>query len=38
MADPREIGQTGAFLLSPSASYLTGVMLNVDGGMYKGTF
>lgn len=37
MALPEEIGRTGAFLLSPAASYLTGVMLNVDGGIYKGT-
>jgi len=38
MADPDEIGRAAAFLLSPAASYLTGVMLTVDGGMYKGTF
>ena len=37
MATPDEIGRAGVFLLSPAASYLTGVMLNVDGGMYKGT-
>lgn len=37
MAAPEEIGRAGAFLLSPAASYLTGVMLNVDGGIYKGT-
>jgi 3-oxoacyl-[acyl-carrier protein] reductase len=37
MAAPEEIGRVGAFLLSPGASYLTGVMVNVDGGMYKGT-
>ncbi len=37
MASPEEIGRAGAFLLSPAASYLTGVMLNVDGGMYRGT-
>lgn len=37
MASPEEIGRVAAFLLSPAASYLTGVMLNVDGGIYKGT-
>jgi 3-oxoacyl-[acyl-carrier protein] reductase len=37
MASPEEIGRAGAFLLSPAASYLTGVMLQVDGGMYRGT-
>jgi 3-oxoacyl-[acyl-carrier protein] reductase len=37
MATPDEIGKAAAFLLSPAASYLTGVMLNADGGMYKGT-
>lgn len=37
MAEPEEIGRAGAFLLSPAASYLTGVMLTVDGGIYKGT-
>ena len=36
MATPDEIGRAAAFLLSPAASYLTGVMLHVDGGMYKG--
>ena len=34
---PEEFGNAAAFLASPAASYITGVMLNVDGGMYKGT-
>jgi 3-oxoacyl-[acyl-carrier protein] reductase len=37
MATPEEFGRAAAFLLSPAASYITGVMLPVDGGMYKGT-
>lgn len=37
MATPAEVGRAAAFLLSPAASYLTGVMLTVDGGIYKGT-
>ena len=36
MADPEEFGQVAAFLVSPAASYLTGVMLQVDGGSYQG--
>ncbi|MFJ3707830.1 SDR family oxidoreductase [Streptomyces sp. NBC_01387] len=33
---PGEFGRTAAFLLSPGASYLTGVMLPVDGGARHG--
>lgn len=34
---PQEFANAAVFLVSPAASYITGVMLNVDGGMYKGT-
>jgi 3-oxoacyl-[acyl-carrier protein] reductase len=37
MGRPDEFANAAVFLLSPAASYITGVMLNVDGGMYKGT-
>ncbi|PWH17434.1 MAG: 3-oxoacyl-ACP reductase [Anaerolineae bacterium] len=37
MASPEEFAAVAVFLLSPVASYVTGVMLSVDGGMYKGT-
>ncbi len=37
MAHPDEFARAAAFLVSPAASYITGVMLTVDGGMYKGT-
>ncbi len=37
MAQPSEFANAAVFLVSPAASYITGVMLSVDGGMYKGT-
>jgi 3-oxoacyl-[acyl-carrier protein] reductase len=37
MADPKEFANAAVFLLSPAAAYITGLMLTVDGGMYKGT-
>ncbi len=37
MGTPRELANAAAFLVSPAASYITGVMLTVDGGVYKGT-
>ena len=38
MARPEEFANAAAFLVSPAASYITGVLLNVDGGVVKGTF
>ncbi|HQE93378.1 MAG TPA: SDR family oxidoreductase [Anaerolineae bacterium] len=35
MADPVEFARVAAFLLSPAASYITGVTLLVDGGMAR---
>jgi len=33
--DPAEFGRAAAFLLSPAASYISGVMLPVDGGALR---
>ena len=33
--DPAEFGRTAAFLLSPAASFVSGVMLPVDGGILR---
>jgi len=38
LAKPEEFANAAVFLVSPAASFITGVMLTVDGGMYKGTF
>ena len=35
---PEEFARTAAFLVSPAASYIHGVMLVVDGGLNKGLF
>jgi 3-oxoacyl-[acyl-carrier protein] reductase len=32
---PEEFGRAAAFLLSPAASFVSGVMLPVDGGMLR---
>ena len=37
MAEPEEFARAAVFLLSPAASYITGVALTVDGGAYQGT-
>jgi len=33
---PEEFANAAVFLVSPAASYITGSMLSVDGGLYKG--
>ena len=35
---PDEFAKAAVFLLSPAASYITGLMLVIDGGQYKGMF
>ena len=37
MGTTQEFANAAVFLLSPSASYISGVMLLVDGGLYSGT-
>lgn len=38
LAEPSEFAAAAVFLVSPAASYITGVMLSIDGGMVKGLF
>lgn len=38
MGRPEEFANAAVFLVSPASSYITGVMLNVDGGIVKGLF
>ena len=38
MGSPKEFANVAVFLVSPAASYVTGTMMVVDGGMYKATF
>lgn len=38
VAQPEEFANAAVFLVSPAASYITGTMLTVDGGLVKGTF
>lgn len=38
MGRPEEFAQVAAFLVSPAASFINGVMLNVDGGIIQSLF
>lgn len=35
LGDPIELGRVGAFLLSPAASFVTGAIVPIDGGMVR---
>jgi 3-oxoacyl-[acyl-carrier protein] reductase len=37
MGQPQEFANAAAFLVSPAASFIHGVMLAVDGGIIKAT-
>jgi len=36
MGDPKELADLVAFLASPRSGYITGAVIQVDGGMVKG--
>ena len=38
LGNTEEFARTAAFLVSPAASFINGVMMSVDGGLYQGLF